>query len=203
MKFMNKQRNTYLFIFLGIVLIGASLSFAAKPFKLESDNKIKNILSGYTLDGPLRNFHIDETPQAVPQIAFMNVDGNDLTLSAFKGKVILLNFWATWCPPCLEEMPALNDLNKKYKDQDFKVVTLSFDRVTPDRIVRFFQKNNLDSLEIYIDKQEQLAQALNTFALPSSFIIDKDGYILGKMEGPADWNSEEVHKLIDFILSQK
>lgn len=158
------------------------------------------------LTGNMKKFKFFDEAITVPEVSFFDKDGKEFSLKDFKGKVVLLHFWATWCPPCLREMPSLDELQEKFSESkdDIVVLTLSFDRSGKiDRIEEFFSKNNIHNLKIYIDEQEKLAQALNTFALPSTFIVSKSGKIIGKYSGGTNWASEDAQKLLSHYLKSK
>lgn len=150
--------------------------------------------------GELADFKIFDETFKVPDIPFQNSEGKEVTLQSFKGKVLVLNFWATWCPPCVREMPSLDKLQEELGGDNFEVVTLTFDRLGVKRINKFFEKFNLKNIMPYVDQQDQVAKAFDTFALPSTFLIDAEGNVLGKLSGPADWASEDALALIKPLL---
>jgi len=122
---------------------------------------------------------------------------NDLDFSSTKGKVIFVNFWATWCPPCRAEMPMIQKLYDDYKDKvEFVMVTTD----TKKKVESYYKKNdyNLPTYGMLSREPQQMV----TTSIPASYLIDKKGNIVISKVGAADWNSAKVRKLIDELLSQ-
>lgn len=125
------------------------------------------------------------------------LNGEEINFSQSKGKVILVNFWATWCPPCVAEMPSFQKLSDAYGTKvDFYFVTSE----KPEKVEKFMDKNNY-TLPIYIQTSEAPKQ-LASSVLPTSYLISKSGEIIIDEEGAADWNSEKIKALLDKLLAQ-
>lgn len=130
-------------------------------------------------------------------IAFKSPTGSDLTIADLSGKILLVNFWATWCGPCREEMPALDNLQAKFGGDDFEVVTISLDLGDKGlaKAQGFFSQNKLNNLKLYSDpsfKSFDYVKAKGlSLGLPTSVLLDKNGCELGVLTGPAEWDSEE------------
>ncbi len=122
----------------------------------------------------------------------ISMDRQNINLENFQGKVILINNWATWCPPCVAEMPSLEKLYQKYKNE---VVFLFVAHDKPER-VRAFLANHRINIPVYY-AQTQMPQILESPSIPITFIIDKSGNIIVRKTGAADWNSGQVHKILD------
>ena len=143
-----------------------------------------------------------ETPPApVPAVEFTDVDGGTHTLADWTGKVVLLNFWATWCAPCRDEMPSLDALQKARGGDRFAVVTVASGRNTPAAIDRFFQEAGVTDLPRLTDPTMGLARALGVLAMPVSVLIDADGNEVARMTGDADWASPAAQALIDQLTA--
>jgi len=143
------------------------------------------------------------SPQPAPEISITDLDGNALTLGDFKGKFVLLNLWATWCQPCIKEMPSLVDLQKKLGSA-LTVVAVSEDHRGEVIVKLFVQKLGLDTLKIGLDAKSAASRALDVRGLPSSFLIDPSGKIVGKVEGAADWDSDQLRAaLAKYLASGK
>ena len=112
-------------------------------------------------------------------------------MADFKGKVVLLNLWATWCAPCVQEMPSLDTLQARLGGNDFEVVALPLDLGWPDLVEPFLGKLGSDILAIYLDPQSTAKGAFKPRGLPTTILIDREGYEAGRLEGDADWNSQE------------
>jgi len=138
------------------------------------------------------SFNTHETPRELPEISFTDGEGRAMTLSAFKGKVILLNIWATWCGPCRKEMPTLDRLEAKLGGPDFKVVALSIDQGGIPVVRQFYQDLGLRNLDIYIDDSVRAPAQLGVVGIPGTLLIDRQGREIGRKLGPAEWDSEKV-----------
>jgi thiol-disulfide isomerase/thioredoxin len=147
-------------------------------------------------DRPHPNFVLHQVPQPLPALPFADGDGKTLDLDAFRGKVVLLNIWATWCGPCRKEMPTLDRLQAGLGGPDFQVVALSIDRAGPDPVRKFYGEIGIRNLALYIDSSGRAATTLNAFGLPATLLIDRRGRELGRLIGPAEWDTPEM---IDFI----
>jgi thiol-disulfide isomerase/thioredoxin len=122
-------------------------------------------------------------------------------LTPFKGKIILLNLWATWCAPCKLEMPALDELNKAKGGAGFEVVAINIDTRNVERAPAFLAEAKITSLKPYADPSAKIFQELKAqnlaFGMPTSLLIGKDGCVFASLAGPAEWNSPDAHKLIE------
>lgn len=142
-------------------------------------------------DGGFRlNTH--ETPRELPEVSFTDGEGRAMTLSDFKGKVILLNIWATWCGPCRQEMPTLDSLEAKLGGPDFEVVALSIDQGGIPVVKEFYEELGLENLGIYVDDRMRAPPQLGVVGIPGTLLIDRQGREIGRKLGPEEWDSEEV-----------
>ena len=148
------------------------------------------------IKGAVRRFELTKPPKALPEISFTTADNKPLTLAAYNGKVVLVNFWATWCAPCVSEMPSLDQLQKKMGKDKFVVLPLSLDGPTRTKVVPFYQDKKLAELGIYFDKGRKAMQALGVTVLPTSILVDTSGRELGRIEGEADWSTPEALALM-------
>jgi thiol-disulfide isomerase/thioredoxin len=130
--------------------------------------------------------------KAMPALEFDDAQGRRHTLADFRGKVLLLNVWATWCAPCREEMPALDRLQAELGGPGFQVVAISVDQQGPEIAQRFFRDIGVKSLEFYIDRSARAAFQLEAPGLPVSVLIDRQGREVGRKLGAAKWDSAEV-----------
>lgn len=135
---------------------------------------------------------LHETKRPVQSIAFKDEAGNDLTLEDWRGKVIVLNIWATWCPPCRREMPTLDRLQGTLGGEDFAVLALSIDRAGAKIVRSFFDKIEVRHLQLIIDESGTSARRLGAYGLPATLLIDADGAELGRVVGPAEWDTPEM-----------
>lgn len=135
-------------------------------------------------------------PVEMAEISFEDESGAKKSLADFKGKAILLNLWATWCVPCRHEMPSLDRLQKQMGSDQFEVVALSLDRAGRDAARKFFDEIKVENLKLYIDQTMKAGNGLRAVGMPTTILIGKDGKELGRLPGPAEWDSEAAKKLI-------
>ena len=131
-----------------------------------------------------------------PDTIFFAEDGTELTLDDFSGRVILVNFWATWCAPCRKEMPSLELLSEQLGSDNFQVLTIATMRSSKESIESFFSSNNIQDLPKYRDPKGKLARASGVAALPLTILFDRTGHEIGRLIGDADWSQFET---IEFI----
>jgi thiol-disulfide isomerase/thioredoxin len=117
-------------------------------------------------------------------------------LSDFRGSVLLVNLWATWCPPCVVELPSLDLLQAKLGDRNFRVITISMDRGDAAKIPAFLKERGVERLPAYWDKDYDIPRKWTYGGLPASFLIGADGRLIEKFEGPRKWDSGEVFEKI-------
>ena len=145
-------------------------------------------------------FVMRKTPEALPGMTFMNGKGEAVTLSSFKGKTVLLNLWATWCAPCREEMPSLDRLQKALGSDKFEVVALSLDRQGLEGSKKFLTEVKAENLKLYVDPTGKQGTNLKLIGMPTTILIDKEGRELGRLAGPAEWDSDDAKKLIQAAM---
>ena len=121
-----------------------------------------------------------------PDFTLPDLDGKMVSLADYKGKVVLLNIWATWCPPCVEEMPSMEKLYQELKDEGFEILAVSIDVSGAKAVIPFMKKHKL-SFSALTDTKGAIKSLYQTTGVPESFIIDKDGIIVEKVIGPRDW----------------
>ncbi len=141
-------------------------------------------------------FDLLDPPRPLPEFRFVDGKGRPLTLADFSGKVILLNIWATWCIPCIAEMPTLDRLQAKLGGPDFQVIVLSIDIGGVPVVEKFYRALNLKALGIYVDKTARARIALGISGIPTTLLIDRQGREIGRLAGPAEWDSPEAIKAI-------
>lgn len=146
------------------------------------------------------------TPTAAPApptaLAFRDSSGAALDLGKFAGRIVLVNFWATWCGPCIREMPSLVRLQQRLGGEAFTVIALSQDRKGFDVITPFIAKYKLRQLPVFHDPKSRSALTLKIPGLPTSVLFDREGRELGRLAGHAEWDSDEALALIGYYLSR-
>jgi len=134
-----------------------------------------------------------------PDFSLEGLNVKTVQLSALKGNVIFINFWATWCDPCKDEMPSMDALYQRYREKDFVLLAISVEERNPEPARRFIQKHRY-RLPVLLDPAGKTLDLFEIHRLPATVIIDKKGRIVGRAIGPRDWNSPEVFSLIDQML---
>jgi len=150
--------------------------------------------------GDMQKLLVHAEPKKMASVGFSDENDEKATLDAYIGKVVLLNFWATWCPPCLAEMPSIDALQADLGGDDFVVVTIASGRNPLPAIKAFFEKAGIENLPILRDPRQKFSRANGVFGLPTTLILNKQGEEIARMQGDADWHSEEAITLIKALL---
>ncbi|HTE35752.1 MAG TPA: TlpA disulfide reductase family protein [Reyranella sp.] len=175
-------------------LIGRRLLLAAVPAFFAAPALAK--LGPDLLKGGVAKFTLSKEPKPLPELAFTDAEDKPLTLAGYKGKTVLLNFWATWCAPCVKEMPSLDRLQAEMGKDKFVVLPLSLDGPSRPKVAPFYADRKLANLGIYFDKGKKVLGVLDVSVLPTSILIDAQGRELGRLEGEADWDKPEALALM-------
>jgi thiol-disulfide isomerase/thioredoxin len=147
----------------------------------------------------LGEFVPSEQPAPAPAVSLTDISGKTVDLSDFKGKLVLVNLWATWCEPCLREMPSLERLQSQLGDR-IAVLGVSEDRGGGKTVEPFVAKLGLKSVKIFIDPKSVVGRAFEVRGLPTSLLIDRDGRFLGRVEGAAEWDSPKIMAILRRFL---
>jgi thiol-disulfide isomerase/thioredoxin len=140
-------------------------------------------------------------PVDLPPLTFTGADGKPVSLADFRGKIVLLNIWATWCVPCREEMPALDKLDTKLGGKDFQVVAVNIDKGGADKAAAFLKETGVTHLALYTDPSGKLFATLKAVGMPTTLIVDRHGREIARLVGPADWSSPEAVKAIEAAIA--
>lgn len=141
-------------------------------------------------------FVLHDQPRPLPALRFVDADGREMQLAEFRGKVLLLNIWATWCGPCRREMPQLDQLQARLGGPDFEIVPLSIDRSGLSVVKAFFDELDLQHLRIFLDQSGTASRDLGVIGLPTTLLVDREGRELGRLVGPTEWDGPEIERLI-------
>lgn len=136
----------------------------------------------------------------VPEMKFLKGERQAISLQEFSGKALLVNFWATWCTPCVREMPDLNQLSEDFGGEKFEVVAIASGQQVGMNPDVFLKEKGLDSLELYQDPHASLMKLFDTQTLPTTLIVDKQGRIRGGVRGAIDWNSDATRAAITHLM---
>ncbi|HMR31602.1 MAG TPA: TlpA disulfide reductase family protein [Geminicoccaceae bacterium] len=135
--------------------------------------------------------------EALPALRFIDMQGNEAALGTFKGKVVVLNLWATWCAPCREEMPSLRKLAAELDPRQAVVLALSVDRAAPERVQKFIDEiGGAGDMLVYRDPKAAAARALKVPGLPATILVDRNGDEAGRLLGIAAWDSPEAIEIV-------
>jgi len=162
------------FIFVALTVLVIILSLKLNDSSVEFSNQV-------AIEGDI----------PAPDFTFPGLDGKMVSLSDYKGKVVLVNIWATWCPPCVAEMPSMEKLYHKFKGENFEILAVSIDETGLKAVAPFMKKTRL-TFPALIDSQGAIKSVYRITAIPESFIVDKQGLLIKKIVGPVDWASPQV-----------
>ena len=169
-----------------LVLVG--LSFTAEGGEDEFYSKIRiNPIKG---------------SKKAPGFSLQDLKGKEVEIKQFKGKVVFLNFWATWCGPCKEEMPGLEFLHRQFKEKNFVLLTISVDYEGIKPIQEFMNKHQY-TFPVLLDPKGETLDPFEVKGIPTTFLIDKNGKMLGKAIGPRDWKSVDIISLLNLLIEKK
>lgn len=172
-----------------------ALSQSAVPEPVGTWPSVSSVVSANPLE-----LAVFDRPRAVPEIHFSDEQGNDLILADFRGRVVLLNIWATWCVPCRKEMPALDRLQAKLGGKDFIVIPLSIDRQGVSPVRRFYQELGLENVGIYVDPLGKESRGLAIPGVPTTLLIDRQGREVARKMGAAEWDGPEMVSLVERVM---
>jgi thiol-disulfide isomerase/thioredoxin len=158
---------------------------------------------GSPSQGQMAAFVFRKEPEALAPIKFQDAEGRERTLADWRGKVVLLNLWATWCLPCRKEMPSLDRLQAELGSDKFEVVALSVDRKGLDASRKFLGDTKVERLGLYVDASGRAISELRVVGLPATLLLDAEGREIGRLLGPAEWDSEDAKRLIRSVLPER
>jgi|TARA_B110000240_G_C13105101_1_gene285885 thiol-disulfide isomerase/thioredoxin len=146
----------------------------------------------YAFEKPdLKNLILIKNPKFYEDVTFIDINQKNVNLDDFKGKLVMLNFWATWCAPCKEEMPSLDDLQSNTELDNLKIFPINIGREDGPKSKLFFKKLNILNLDIYFDAPITLAKKFSLRGIPTTIIFDKEGKEFARIMGSIDFNDEE------------
>jgi len=196
------KRNPLRLALAGVLLVGVAAVLyviVAASFKPHGPADLREFKKG-----TLEKLDVPASPRPAPDTTFTSLDGKSATLADFKGRVVIMNLWATWCAPCKAEMPTLAKLQAAYATQPLTVLPISVDRDGDLNLVQAEMAAN-PPLKTYRDPSYKLSFALEPKAggFPTTVIYDRQGRERARMTGPADWSAPEVRGLVEKLLAEK
>ncbi len=150
-------------------------------------------------EGSLERLIIHREPVETSGNNFQDLEQNYVSLDDFKGKVVVLNFWATWCAPCRKEMPTLDNLQGHYQSGEVEVIVVHVGPSRGNEIEEFWQEENIRNIASYVDPNLSFAGSMNAFGLPTTIILDKESREVGRLIGDEEWDQEGVIAILDLI----
>lgn len=130
--------------------------------------------------------------ETLPDITFLNQMNEEISFSSFRGKAVLVNLWATWCPPCIKELPSLDALQGRLGSENFEVVAIAVERAHLSEIADFYRSHGITNLRVYLDSDQNIPKKWRYAGLPTTLLVDADGREVGRYNGPTDWDSMEA-----------
>lgn len=161
-----------------------------------SDTSLTNASTPPPKEGGMVKFVELNPPLPIPEVSFSTTDGKKINLNMFKGAWLLVNFWATWCAPCISELPSLYNLKQNKSSSKFKILLVSIDRAGPKVYKPFLKKLGLSQLKSASDPKANLMRALKISGIPTTLLIDPNSYIVGMYTGDAKWDSPSAETLL-------
>lgn len=138
--------------------------------------------------------------KTLPDAVFYDAEGRAVRLGDFAGEVLLVNLWATWCPPCVAELPALDSLQAKLRDKGLHVVAVSLDRKPLADVAAFLEERRVEQMKLYVDTDRQIPLKWQYAGVPASFLIGRDGVVIEQFDGPREWDKGEMLAKIEAVL---
>ncbi len=177
-----------------VVVLAAAFSFASRPVAAGGPPAVSCWMEHFSFIDPQR---------PAPQTPFLLGDGQEVTLADFRGNVMLVNFWATWCAPCVRELPSLDRLQARLGGAGLLVLAINQDRRGAAVAGPFLENLGVSQLVVFLDDRMRLGRALGVRGLPWSFLIGRDGNVIGELAGYAEWDTPEGLALIRHYLDQR
>ena len=187
----------FLFFISAIVVLGI-IAFKSRPTPTQPPKRAASRLERLFSDLGILGVSLPNSPI---DIRLSDLNGKKISLSDFRGKVVFLNFWTTWCGACRVEMPAMQKLHTRLKDQNFAMVTINLQE--PARKVREFVDRYKLTFTVLLDSQGEAGSRFGIRALPTTLILDKSGRIMGQALGAREWNSKKAVALFNLLIGEK
>ena len=180
----------------------ASASTTAEAYPRGSAVQVASVAHASAVDEAARQLDLirPSRPKQASDFSVSLLGGETLKLKGQRGKPVMINFWATWCAPCREEMPAMERLYRKHRERGFVLLAVSVD--TDAALVKPFLEQHKLTFPVTLDAKMDLANAYGVRALPASFLIDRNGYLAALALGPRAWDNKAAHSLVEGMLAQ-
>ena len=180
---------------LALAVLYTALALGANP-------ALADVAAAQALRGEaMKKLGLHAEARTLPEVVLLDLADQPKSLADYRGKWVVLNFWATWCPPCRKEMPGLGRLQADLGDDNFTVVTLATGRNPVTGIVRFFEEAGVQNLPALRDPKSALASQIGIMGLPVTLILNPEGHEVGRMIGDADWDSAEAKAVLAALMA--
>jgi thiol-disulfide isomerase/thioredoxin len=156
--------------------------------------------AGPKLSGHMQNFTLAPAARSRAGLQWKDGNGKETGLDTYKGKVVLLNFWATWCAPCIRELPSLDRLQAALGGDDFQVIALNVNREGKRKAQRMLRRLKLKNLTLNLDREVEVGKTLGLMNMPTTYLFDRQGREIGKLAGSAEWDEKESIALIKYFI---
>ena len=189
--------KNFLLLLISMTAVGVAI-FNLHDFDFLPGAKAGN----HKLERLFRDMDVLQVPRMTAPIEsrLKDVDGNEVGFSDFRGKIVFLNFWTTWCPTCLIEMPSMEKLHQKFKDEDFVMVSINLQEPAL-QVKKFFEEFKL-TFTALLDSTAEVAIFFGINAIPATFILDREGSVIGKALGPREWDSRKSIRLFEHLMDE-
>tara|TARA_B100002051_G_C16730297_1_gene637831 strand:- start:1001 stop:1579 length:579 start_codon:yes stop_codon:yes gene_type:complete len=155
---------------------------------------------GPVLSGQIEKFVFSKKETNYSNIFWYDLKGNEIKLNEQRGKIVLINFWASWCLPCIRELPSIDKLSAGLDNREFKSIVINIDKRNRENSIRMFEDLDLHNLEYFYDSAGYLTSLLKIDVIPTTIIYNKNGDEIGRLVGEANWNSKDVLRFLKFFL---
>ena len=183
-----------------LALLYGAFVLGANPIHADALSKEERTALLELRDGDMSKLVVHK--EARPRIdeTWQDREGNTVSLADFAGKVVVLNFWATWCPPCRAEMPSIDRLAGEMGGEDLEVVALSTDRFGVEKVVDFFEEIEVQNLAVHQDRAGAVARRAGALGLPVTVILDREGREVARVTGEAEWDAPVVKAILQRLI---
>lgn len=202
------QHRIILMVFAMLLALGLSYTIlvniqpSSAPAGKTSENMEKGISAATSATATAaRAARPSAAGQALPEVTFYDDQGQPVTLADFKGEVLLVNLWATWCPPCVAELPALDTLQARLRDKGLHVLPISLDNKPVETVAAFLAERRVEQLNLFVDTDRQIPMKWVYAGIPASFLIDRNGVVIEQFDGPREWAEGDIFKRIESHLT--
>lgn len=201
---MNKQKLFQVLSTLGMIFMIALGVGYFQALKTRGDIVENKVIVSDNFSGEFSRVITKNRLNAMQEVSFLSPDGKQVSWDDFKGKYLLVNFWATWCPPCVVELPSLERLKKRFEAEGLEVIAISIDQGrSHDNIKEFLYYRNIDDFAAYFDNNKEIQSKIAMRGVPTTYLLDPEGNVTHIFEGDATWHSPSGLSFFKEILARE